>query len=699
MALLCFVLLSGCATEWAAGQTGHPTIQPETTSLAQGDLKIQVQRSGIYRVTPADLNQFGLDLASCTPEELRLTNQGDVIPFWFDSEGPALYFYGQSSTDRYTAYATYHLQWGQGAGRVMQVLTAPPASGSPAVDVRNVRRFEENLLYVARAAPVVDEPWLWGRVAPGSSLAAAFEMPVITPGDSSVQVVLWGASSDSAIDPDHRVFVRINGESLGTVEWDGETVVEQRIQVPPAVLRKGQNEIELEAAGDTGALVDFAYLDRFQVEYQVPASHQDGELQLLGFQGSLVLEQAAWLFDVSDPAAPVVIEPQDSRSATGWQIDAEADMVALAAGGGLRPERLSPWLDSDWSDPSRQADMIVVAPRALVDSMAPWLAARRAQDIAVVVVPLEEIADEFGWGSATPAAINRFLRTAWETWQTPRPRFVLLVGDATYDYRDYLGVQPAAVVPSYLVPVVYGGETVSDSRLADVDGDLRPELAVGRWPVSSPAEVAGLVQRTLAYESASLASPAALFVADGSESSFAAATSRLIRSLGMDAAAVQLVGPTAEEVASAWNQDAWLVVYAGHGSLDLWGKTEIMSSARVPALQSVGRSPLVVQLTCLTGLFAHPEHQSLSEVLLLSPTGPVATISASSLTLPTEQEPFAAFLLQGLADPAVETVGEALLVAQQSPGFDHAGGQEIIDTFNLLGDPALRIGRPEETLE
>jgi len=44
--------------------------------------------------------------------------------------------------------------------------------------------------------------------------------------------------------------------------------------------------------------------------------------------------------------------------------------------------------------------------------------------------------------------------------------------------------------------------------------------------------------------------------------------------------------------------------------------------------------------------------------------------------------------------PPVETVGEALLAAQQSPELNYRGGQEIIDTFNLLGDPALLIARP-----
>ena len=74
--------------------------------------------------------------------------------------------------------------------------------------------------------------------------------------------------------------------------------------------------------------------------------------------------------------------------------------------------------------------------------------------------------------------------------------------------------------------------------------------------------------------------------------------------------------------------------------------------------------------------------------------GPVAVIAATSLTLASDQDLFAAALLAGLADPTVRTIGDALLKAQTAPGLDTAGGQEIIDTFTLLGDPALTIGRP-----
>jgi hypothetical protein len=77
-----------------------------------------------------------------------------------------------------------------------------------------------------------------------------------------------------------------------------------------------------------------------------------------------------------------------------------------------------------------------------------------------------------------------------------------------------------------MVPVQFSGETVSDSRLVDIDEDMRPDLAVGRWPVDDIRDVESLVKRTLAYEQGT-AVDTALFTIDGTDPQFAKTATRL----------------------------------------------------------------------------------------------------------------------------------------------------------------------------
>ena len=123
--------------------------------------------------------------------------------------------------------------------------------------------------------------------------------------------------------------------------------------------------------------------------------------------------------------------------------------------------------------------------------------------------------DEFNDGVADPAAIRRFLAHAVATWARP-PRFAVLAGDGSYDYRNRMG-GGAPVVPPMLVPTPYG-LFASDAWFADVDSDRVPEVAVGRLPVRTPGGLEALVAKIVAAEAAD--GPwrsAALFLADQSD--------------------------------------------------------------------------------------------------------------------------------------------------------------------------------------
>src|SRR5690606_38347764 len=147
-----------------------------------------------------------------------------------------------------------------------------------------------------------------------------------------------------------------------------------------------------------------------------------------------------------------------------------------------------------------------------------------------------------------------------------------LVGSGTSDYRGYLAERPDSpippprnVIPPLLGPFNFSGETATASRLADEDGDLRPDLAVGRWPVDEARPVEELVARTLAYENGT-APGRALFVADGTSNQFQQLNEQLARVAGIPAGqATLLAGPPAADVVENWNAGVWLVTYTGHG--------------------------------------------------------------------------------------------------------------------------------------
>jgi hypothetical protein len=686
--LLALVLLMACRTQPDAAVDSTPS-----GGALSSAVKISVSRTGLYRVPAAQLSAAGLPQEHLRPEQLALFLGDLAIPFWV--EGPALYFYGQAPADRYTSVTTYVLRWSQagGAGSVMGRQELPAAAGPPLSSVSQTRRLEQNRLYVSRAASAVSEPWFWERLAPGLAVELPFSLPTALPDDGEVRIAFWGLTSDSSVNPDHRVALALNNEPLGLVEWDGEMAMTATLPIPARVLQEGENRLTATVPGGTGNDIDLSYLDWFEIDHRTPVQlGDDGMLALPEVSGDLLVDEAAFLFDVTDPIAPLLLTaPAPADGGPGFHMAQPRSLVALSREGGLLPAAVVPLQTVDRFATTHGADYLIIAPAELIPGLEPLAAARRQQGLSVAVTPLEEIYDEFGAGSQTPLAIGAFLRYASQEWPLPHPRFLLLVGDATYDFRDYLGLAPAYALPPLLVSASHSGETVSDARLADLDDDGRPDLAVGRWPVASPEAVTALVERTLAYEAADETSSRSLFAVDDSEPSFAGMSDRLVQAAGLEESAQTLQGVSADEVVDAWNGGAWLVNYVGHGSLNLWGKNELLGQAALARLAANHRPPIVVHLTCLSGYFAHPVQSSLAEEMLWHPSGPVAVIAATSLTLSSYQEPFATALLEALADPNVLTVGDALLRAQQTPGID----QEVVDTFSLLGDPALIISRPD----
>ena len=99
----------------------------------------------------------------------------------------------------------------------------------------------------------------------------------------------------------------------------------------------------------------------------------------------------------------------------------------------------------------------------------PLKALRQGQGLQVAVVDVEDLYDEFSTATKTPYAVQDFLNYAAAQW-SPAPRYVLFVGHASLDPKNYLGFGDSDFVPTKLIDT-QRMETASDDWFADRGGE------------------------------------------------------------------------------------------------------------------------------------------------------------------------------------------------------------------------------------
>jgi hypothetical protein len=330
----------------------------------------------------------------------------------------------------------------------------------------------------------------------------------------------------------------------------------------------------------------------------------------------------------------------------------------------------------------------------------PLIQHREAQGLEVKAVPVEDVYAEFGFGETRPEAIREFLRHAYHNWREPSVRYVLLLGDATYDYKNYQNTGVHNHVPPLILKTSYLW-TVSDPAYASVNGeDLLPDLAIGRLPAATEEELRAMVNKILTYETggADLEAPVVL-VTDNADlggnfdASAAELASTVLGSRSLKRIQLSQLGVAATRagILDAFDEGASLVSYIGHGGIHLWAGENIFNIDQVPFLSGQSQQPLVLTMNCLNGYFHFPYFNSLAEELLKADgKGAIAAFSPSGLGLNELAHQYHLAVLQELVGGRHERLGDVILAAQE---LYATGGTspELLSIYHLLGDPALRL--------
>ncbi|MFN0139617.1 MAG: C25 family cysteine peptidase, partial [Pyrinomonadaceae bacterium] len=266
-----------------------------------------------------------------------------------------------------------------------------------------------------------------------------------------------------------------------------------------------------------------------------------------------------------------------------------------------------------------------------------------------------------------------------------------LLGDGSYDSRNYEGFGYWNMVPPKIVNTVYS-EAPSDEALGDFNGDGLAELAIGRIPARTAPVITTVYNKTVAFETPAMQNlnRGAVCAYDFPIGFDFQATCQLLHDELPPSVPRILVGRgdvnAQATLINEINTGRFIVNYSGHGTTGLWANGSFFGISNVPQLTNTNPT-VFTMLTCLNGYFIGP-NDGLSEALIKKQGGGAAAAwSSTGLTTPDIQLIMGLRFYEQMGQGSITRLGDLVRDAKTAIPF----GADTRLSWALLGDPMMKI--------
>ena len=784
------LLLIGCFCLLMAGQPLAQRVYANQSVLATGNwYKMAVKQAGIYKIDLAFLNGLGINTANLTASSIRVFgNGGGMVPennaipriddlaeisLEMNDGGDGIFngsdyclFYApgphqwskdslnsrfRHSKNRYSDSAYYFLTIG-GIGARIPAQSTGGAAGLTVSSYDDRYYYENNLVNLLNSG----QEWYGEEFNnnPGGNSNRNFSIDW-TGLQLNQPLTLISDMAAASVGGDADITIAANGKAVQGLHFlavSGNFLDPFAVGVNQAnIFTTSQSLITLnfnfssKVAGARGWLNWMELFGRrsLTMNGNIPLFFRDwqsvGKAATASFQINNA-GAAASVWEITDAQKPIKMAMSTTGTLSFFSNDVSRlrEYVCFVDAGLAAPIPLGKIANQNLHQ-SAFAQMLVITHPTLL-KQANRLAAYHLQhdNIASVVVTVDQVYNEFSGGGPDPAGIRDFVKMYYDkagSDTAKRPRYLLLFGAGSYDYQNRIPGN------TNLVPVYESANSLdplstytSDDffGLLDNSDDINQsnpnsllDIGIGRIPAGNETEAAIMVDKILRYQSSKSQGAwrnQSVYIADDQDDNLhvndaefiaadAASANTQLNQYKVYLDAYPLVSgsggaryPVANEaIVNQVNNGTLLVNYNGHGSYLRLAEEAVLTQTELSRFRNPDKLPLFITASCDFAPHDDPQKKSLGGALLSADsTGAIALLTTTRLVFAYSNrqinDSYLKIALKPTANGDFLTLGESVKMAKNNTALlsgDFLNNRK----FTLLGDPALQLSFPKLNLQ
>lgn len=749
--------------------------------------KIGLIKTGLYKLDAAFFTSMGINIADINPANIRIFGNGGTMlsednaqprisdlaenDIWVNDGGDNAFnagdyvvFYGVGPTamlkdsanqrfghlnNLYSDTAYYFITINNGPGARIQTQTTVPTANTTATTFNYFDVSDMDLVNPTGYS----KTWLGEKFSPDINITTkSFNFDLgdyMTSLNCKVGFVCNQDGTGSSIN------VSMNGAPVGRAVFERPTFASAYVMMthlaPNWTVPCNSNTANFTITFNASPASAKGFLDYIEINGRRNLNIPGNQLNFRDWQstgaGKITNYQLSGangntrVLDVTDPQHPVIM--QGSLSGSTYSFTQNAQMLhefAAMNNDALYSAYYIGNVANQNLHATGPADFIIVTDPSLVS------AAQRLADyhinhdhLRTVIATTKDIYNEFSSGAQDLSAIRDFVRMMYKNAGTDTanmPRYLLLLGSASYDYKHRIpnncnlvptfeAADDSNSINSFLSDDFFGflddSENIENEQLINT-----LDIGIGRISARNLNVANDVVTKIIHYKSTATLGPwrlSTMFAADNNDGAGFHAqdaeeiSAQLTRStenlyneqkIYLDVIPF-LTTPAGDRCPNANTslndqiyKGAFMINYNGHGRNDLLAHERILTQDDYSRWSNINMLPFMITATCDFGQFDHPEFISAAEQLLFDAKGGViAMITTTQAVFSTYNKDMNREYVESQftrnADGRWNTFGDAVRIGKNLTYISSHSESQLANfrKWTLLGDPALTPNFPE----